>query len=524
MARILVTESIAEKGLDQLRKAGHEVDVQEDLSPADLLIAIKGAAALVIRSATKVTAEMLEAADQLMVVGRAGIGLDNVDVVAATARGVMVVNAPQSNVISAAEQAMALLLSTARNTPQAHAALKQGKWERSKWEGVELHGKTVGIVGLGRIGALVASRCAAFGMRVIAFDPFISADRATSLGAELVTIEECMRQSDFISVHLPKTKDTTGIISAQMFAMAKPDLRIVNTSRGGIVDEKALFDAISSGQIAGAGLDVFVEEPLSADSPLLTLPSVVMTPHLGASTREAQDKAGDTIADMIQLALAGEFVPFAVNVDAAEASETVRPYLPLAERLGRLMAGICRGIPATLEVTFAGQIAGYDTRILRLAVLKGLVGFASTEPVTYVNAPQLAAESGCEIADTKTTFSEDYRSKITLRSSCGHSIGGTLAGLRQEPRIVMVDDHLVEVPPSRHLLVIRNDDRPGMIGAVGSTLGASNVNISNMALGRNEQGGRALMILDTEGPVPAATIEALRATAGITGVDPIDEA
>ncbi len=524
MARILVTESIAEKGLDQLRKAGHEVDVQEDLSPADLLIAIKGAAALVIRSATKVTADVLEAADDLMVVGRAGIGLDNVDVVAATARGVMVANAPQSNVISAAEQAMALLLSTARNTPQAHAALKRGKWERSKWEGVELHGKTVGIVGLGRIGALVASRCAAFGMRVIAFDPFISADRATSLGAELVTIEECMRQSDFISVHLPKTKDTTGIISAQMFAMAKPDLRIVNTSRGGIVDEKALFDAISSGQIAGAGLDVFVEEPLSPESPLLTLPSVVVTPHLGASTREAQDKAGDTIADMIQLALAGEFVPFAVNVDAAEASETVRPYLPLAERLGRLMAGICRGIPATLEVTFAGQIAGYDTRILRLAVLKGLVGFTSTEPVTYVNAPQLAAGAGCEIADTKTTFSEDYRSKITLRSSCGHSIGGTLAGLRQEPRIVMVDDHLVEVPPSRHLLVIRNDDRPGMIGAVGSTLGASNVNISNMALGRNEQGGRALMILDTEGPVPAATIEVLRATAGISGVDPIDEA
>jgi D-3-phosphoglycerate dehydrogenase / 2-oxoglutarate reductase len=523
MARILVTESIAERGLEQLRKAGHTVDVQEDLSPAELLTAIKGAEALIIRSATKVTAELLAASDVLAVVGRAGIGLDNVDVPAATARGVMVVNAPQSNVISAAEQAMSLLMSTARNTPQAHAALKNGKWERSKWEGVELHGKTVGIVGLGRIGALVAARCAAFGMRVIAFDPFISADRASELGAELVSIEDCMRQSDFISVHLPKTKDTTGIINAEMFKLAKPDLRIINTSRGGIVDEQALYDAVSTGQIAGAGLDVFVEEPCT-DSPLFTLPSVVVSPHLGASTREAQDKAGDTIADMVQLALAGEFVPFAVNVDAAEASETIRPLLPLAERLGRLMAGICGGKTATLDITFAGLIAGYDTRILRLAVLKGLFGYRSTEPVTYVNAPQLAADAGCAVTDSKTSHSEDYRNKITLRSSCGHSIAGTLAGLKMEPRIVMVDDHAVEVPPSKHLLVLSNDDRPGMIGAVGTTLAAHGVNISNMALGKSATGGSALMVLDTEGRVPAAALDALRSTAGITAVDAIDEA
>ncbi len=523
MARILVTETIAERGLEQLRKAGHTVDVREGLSPAQLLDAIKGAEALIIRSATKVTAEVLAAADVLSVVGRAGIGLDNVDVPAATARGVMVVNAPQSNMISAAEQAMSLILATARNTPQAHAALKNGKWERSKWEGVELHGKTVGIVGLGRIGALVAARCAAFDMRVIAFDPFISSERAAQLGAELVTLEDCMRQSDFISVHLPKTKDTTGIIDAAMFAIAKPDLRIINTSRGGIVDEQALFDAVSSGQIAGAGLDVFVEEPCT-DSPLFTLPSIVVSPHLGASTREAQDKAGDTIADMVQLALAGEFVPFAVNVDAAEASETIRPLLPLAERLGRLMAGICRGGMATLDISFAGQIAGYDTRILRLAVMKGLFGYRSAEPVSYVNAPQLAAAAGCVITDSKTSHSEDYRNKITLRSSCGHSIAGTLAGLKMEPRIVMVDDHYVEVPPSKHLLVVRNDDRPGMIGAVGMTLAAHEVNISNMALGRSATGGSALMMLDTEGPVPGAAVEELRSTAGITAVDVIDEA
>ena len=326
MARILVTESIADNGLDQLRKAGHTVDVQEGLSPADLLVAIKGAHALIIRSATKVTAELVDASDELIVVGRAGIGLDNVDVPAATRKGIMVVNAPQSNVISAAEQAMTLLLASARNVAQAHAALKQGKWERSKWEGVELFGKTVGIVGLGRVGALVAARCAAFGMQVIAYDPYISIDRAQAMGVDLVSLEECMRRSDFLSVHLPKTKETNGLIGTAMFALAKPDLRVINTARGGIVDEAALYEAVKSGQIAGAGLDVFAEEPCT-DSPLFELPTVVVTPHLGASTREAQDKAGDTIAEMVQLALAAEFVPFAVNVDAAEASETVRPYL-----------------------------------------------------------------------------------------------------------------------------------------------------------------------------------------------------
>ena len=523
VARILVTESIAEGGLERLRKAGHTVDVQEGLSAAELNIAIVGAHALIIRSATKVTAEVLEAADVLAVVGRAGIGLDNVDVPAATRRGVMVVNAPQSNVISAAEQAMALLLSSARNTPQAHSALKNGKWERSKWEGVELFGKTISIIGLGRVGALVAERCAAFGMRVIAFDPFISSDRAAHLGAELLPLEDCMRQSDFMSVHLPKTKETNGIIGAALLKLAKADLRIINTARGGIVDEAALYDACASGQIAGAGLDVFSEEPCT-ESPLFTLPNIVVTPHLGASTREAQDKAGDTIADMVQLALAGDFVPFAVNVDAAAASETIRPYLPLAERLGLLTAGLCGGTPSELAITFSGQIADYDTRILRLAMLKGLLGAVRDDQVTYVNAPQLADERAMSVTETKSSLSLDYRSKIELRTSCGHSLAGTIAGLRMEPRIVMVDDHAVEVPPSRHLLVVRNDDRPGMIGAVGITLAKHAVNISNMALGRSDTGGSALMILDTDAAVPAGALEELRAVEGILGVDPIDEA
>ncbi len=522
MARILVTESIADGGLEQLRKAGHQVDVREGLTPSELLIEIVGAHALIIRSATKVTPAVLDAGTDLMVVGRAGIGLDNVDVAHATTNGIMVVNAPQSNVISAAEQAMGLLMASARNIPQAHSALVQGKWERSNWEGVELYGKIIGIVGLGRVGALVAQRCLAFGMRLIAFDPFVGEERARAMGVELLPLAEVVKRSDFLSIHLPKTKETTGLIGAELLRTAKPDLRIINTARGGIVDETALYEAIRDGVIAGAGLDVFNEEPIT-DSPLFTLPSVVVTPHLGASTREAQDKAGDTIAEMVQLALAGEFVPFAVNVSAAEASETVRPFLPLAERLGRLLTGICNGVPKGVDILFQGQIADYDTRILKLSVLKGMLTGAPGPSVTFVNAPQLAEQMGCVVSDSKSVESSDYRNMITLRSTCGHSLAGTLAGLRGEPRIVMVDDHDVEVPPSRHLLVVRNDDRPGMIGVVGTTLGAHGVNIANMALGRTPNDTSALMVIASDQPVPTVVLDALRATPGITGVDPIAE-
>ena len=351
MARILVTEEIAEGGLDRLRAAGHEVDVQTDLSKLDT--AIIGAHALIIRSATQVTAEVLELATDLMVVGRAGIGLDNVDVDAATRRGVMVVNAPQSNIISAAEHTMALLLAQARNVPQAHAALVAGRWERSRWEGVELADKVLAVVGLGRIGKLVADRAKAFGMRVIAYDPFVAADRARQMGVELVSLDQAVAEADFLTIHLPKTKETTGLINRDLLLKAKPSLRVINVARGGIVVEQDLADAVRDGVIAGAALDVFATEPTTS-SPLFELDSVVVTPHLGASTREAQDKAGDTIADMVQLALAGEFVPFAVNVNAAEANETLRPFLPLAERLGRLFASLAPA-PDVLEVRRRGR-------------------------------------------------------------------------------------------------------------------------------------------------------------------------
>src|SRR5438552_802214 len=464
MPRVLVTERIAEGGLARLGAAGHEVDVRLGLSPDELLEAVPGVDALIIRSETKVTAEVLEAGADLVVVGRAGIGLDNVDVAAATRRGVMVVNAPQSNILSAAEHTMALLLAQARNIPQAHTALKAGKWERARWEGVELHGKVLGVVGLGRVGALVAQRALSFGMRLAAYDPYVSRERARHMGVELMDLEELVRRADFLTIHLPKTPETMGIIGKELLAQAKRGIRIVNTARGGIVDEDALAWAVGEGIVAGAGLDVFAEEPTTS-SPLFELDTVVVTPHLGASTREAQDKAGDTIAEQVLLALGGDFVPFAVNVAAAEASETVRPFLPLAERLGTIYASLAEGVPSSLEVAYEGQLADYDTRILTLAVLKGLLGAGSDEPVSYVNAPQLATERGVEVRETKTSTAQDYVNLVTLRGG-EHSIAGTLAGLKSEPRIVMVDEHSIDVPPARHMLIVRNEDRPGMLGLV----------------------------------------------------------
>ncbi|HEX6596949.1 MAG TPA: phosphoglycerate dehydrogenase [Acidimicrobiales bacterium] len=516
VAKVLVSEELAERGLAKLRDAGLEVDVRLGLTPEQLLETIPGYAALIIRSATQVTAGVLEAGADLVVVGRAGIGLDNVDVDAATRRGVMVVNAPQSNIVSAAEQAMALLLASARNVPQAHAALKAGTWARSRYTGVELHGKTLGVVGLGRVGALVAQRALAFGMRLAAFDPYVAPDRARQMGVELLPLDELVRVSDFLSIHLPKTPETIGLLDEKVLRQAKPDLRIINTARGGIVDEAALDLLIREGVIAGAALDVFSKEP-TTESPLFELDSVVVTPHLGASTREAQDKAGDTIADQVVLALGGEFVPYAVNVDASEASETVRPFLPLAERLGRIFAVLAGPAIGTLAVDYQGALADYDTRILTLAVLKGVLGASTTDPVSYVNAPQLAAAAELDVEESRTSEAHDYVNLITMRGG-GHSLAGTLFGLRDEARLVMIDDHAVDIPPARHMVVVRNDDRPGMIGTVGSKIGEAGINISDMDVGRAASGEAALMVLCTDQPVAGAVLDDLRATPGILEV------
>jgi D-3-phosphoglycerate dehydrogenase len=530
VARVLVTEEIAERGLATLRAAGHDVDVRLGLSATELLVAVAGAAALVIRSETKVTAEVIEAGHDLVVVGRAGIGLDNVDVAAATRRGVMVVNAPRSNILSAAEHTLALLLAQARNIPQAHAALTAGRWERSRWEGVEVHGKTLGIVGLGRVGALVAQRAHAFGMRLVAFDPYVAPERAKQMGVEMLALEDVVRQADFLTVHLPKTPETIGLIGADLLAQAKPDLRVINTARGGIVDEAALASAVASGAIAGAAIDVFSSEPM-VSSPLFGLPSVVVTPHLGASTKEAQDKAGISIAEQVELALAGEFVPYAVNIGAAEASETVRPFLPLAERLGRLFGLLAGKLAPVLEIEYEGQLAEYDTRILTLSVLKGLFSAATDEPVSFVNAPQLAEERGLSVRATTALASQDYVNLITLRGG-SHALSGTLFGMRAEPKIVMVDDHDIELPIARSMLVVRNDDRVGMVAVVAEILRDAGMNIVDLKLGRSRGGtgaaGRAgrtaMMALSFEEPVKPDVVESLLAAPGILGAVAIAEA
>lgn len=515
MARVLVTEAIAEPGIDRLRQAGHTVEVALGLTPSELEAEVAGASALIIRSATQVTASVLAAGRNLVVVGRAGIGLDNVDVAEATRRGVMVVNAPQSNVISAAEHTLALLLAQARNVPQAHSALVAGRWERSKWEGVELFGKVLGVVGLGRVGALVAQRAAAFGMHLVAYDPYISAERARQLGAELASLDEVMASADFLTIHLPKTPETAGLIDAERLARAKPGLRIVNTARGGIIDEKALAAAIEAGTVAGAALDVFSSEPCT-DSPLFEFPSVVATPHLGASTREAQDKAGLTIAEQVELALAGDFVPFAVNISAAEVPEAVRPWLPLAEKLGRLWASLSSlsdELPDVLDVEFAGDLAGEDTRILTLAVQKGLFAVSTDEPVSFVNAPQMAAERGLSVRSVSGGGPPGYRNLITVRGGT-HSVAGTTFddGL---PRVVMVDDHDIELPFARWMLMIHNDDRIGMVAAVAGLVAEAGLNIVDLKLGRSSAGGTAMMALSFEEAVPAEVVAALASTAGI---------
>jgi D-3-phosphoglycerate dehydrogenase len=514
MARILVTEKLADNGLQAMQDAGFEVDVQLDLDEAKLCEVIRGANALVVRSATKVNAAVLQAGRDLVVVGRAGVGLDNVDVDEATRLGIMVVNAPESNILSAAEHAFGLLLSQARNIPQAHAALVAGRWERSKWEGVELYGKTLGVVGLGRIGALVSQRALAFGMRLIAYDPYTAPDRAKRMGVDLMGLDELVAQADFITIHLPKTKETAGLFGKELLAKTKPGVRIVNAARGGLIDEAALAEAIRSGHVGGAALDVFDAEPTTS-SPLFELPQVVVTPHLGASTSEAQDKAGEQIAEQIVLALRGDFVPYAVNVAARGASEGVRPYLGLAEMLGKFFSALSDGLPSQIEVDYQGALAAEEVSILTLSALKGLFAAGTEEPVSYVNAPRLADERGIVVRESQTSASSDRVSVITVRSS-DHAVSGTLVS--GKPRLVMVDDHPVEVPPAEHMLVVRNDDRPGVIGTVGTVLGQAGVSISNMAVGQTPGTGTALMVLSVDRSISPDVMNELGGSPGILGL------
>jgi D-3-phosphoglycerate dehydrogenase len=518
--KVLVTEPLAESGLALLRK-DFEVDVRPELALDGLADAIGPYNALVVRSQTKVTEEVLARAPELKVVARAGIGLDNVDVEAATRRGVMVVNAPQSNIVSAAEHTMALLLAQARNVPQAHAALKSGAWERERFQGVELHGKTLGIIGLGRVGAMVAQRAVAFGMRLVAFDPYVSKERAKAIGVELMpNLEALLVQSDFVTIHLPRTPETEGLIGERELALMKDGARIVNTSRGGIVDEKALVTALRDGKLGGAALDVFATEPVPHANPLLVFEQVVVTPHLGASTQEAQDKAGTAIAEMVRLALHGEFVPYAVNVPAAaEVSAEVRPFLSLAEVLGAVATGLADGPVRSIEAEYLGHLAEHDTRVLTLAALKGSLARAVHEPVSFVNASAIAKERGIGVSERKSTASRDYVNLMTIRADteAGEvAVAGTIVAKRDGERLVQIFDFDVDMAPARHMAFFLYEDRPGVIGAVGTLLGDAGINIAAMEVGRKEAGGQALIGLTVDSAIPAAVLAEIEVAIGAT--------
>jgi len=478
----------------------------------ELLAAIGDADALLVRSATQVDAEAIAAGKSLKVVARAGVGLDNVDVKAATQAGVMVVNAPTSNIVSAAELAVALLLSVARNVVPANIALKNGEWKRSKYNGVELSEKTVGIVGLGRIGVLVAQRLAAFGVKLIAYDPYVQPARAAQYGVRMVPLDDLLRESDFITVHLPKTSETAGLIGEEQLRLVKPSVYVINAARGGIVDEQALFTAISEGRVAGAGLDVYAKEPCT-DSPLFALESVVATPHLGASTDEAQEKAGIAVAKSVRQALAGELVPDAVNVQGGIIAEDVRPLVAVAEKVGAIAAGLLGGALQRVDVEARGEIAELDVRVLELAALKGVMQGLVHDPVSYVNAPVLAQQRGVEVALTTDLDGGDHRNlvRVRLTRSDGSfvSVAGTVTGKRNIAKIVEVDEFDVDVPISQHMVFLRYEDRPGVVATVGRILGDNQVNIGGMQVSRQQAGGDALSVLTVDDAVPAAAMDAI---------------
>ena len=506
---VLIAEELSPATVEAL---GPDFEIRhcDGADRSQLLAALPGADAVLIRSATQMDPEAIAAGKQLKVIARAGVGLDNVDVKAATQAGVMVVNAPTSNIVSAAELAVALLLSAARNIVPANLALKNGEWKRSKYNGVELSEKTVGIVGLGRIGVLVAQRLSAFGVKLIAYDPYVQPARAAQIGVRLVPLDELMRESDFITVHLPKTAETAGLIGEEQLKIAKPTMYLINAARGGIVDEDALYRAISEGRVAGAGLDVYAKEPCT-DSPLFGLESVVATPHLGASTDEAQEKAGISVAKSVRLALAGELVPDAVNVQGGILAEPIRPLLPVAERLGAIASGLADGAVQRIDVEVRGEVADLDVRVLELGALKGLIQGLVHDPVSYVNAPVLAQQRGVEVALTTDKDSDDHRNlvrvRLTLSDGAWVSVAGTVSGPKDVAKLVEVDNFDVDVPISEHMVFFRYHDRPGVVGTVGRILGEAEVNIGGMQVSREESGEHSVIVLTVDHAVPADVLE-----------------
>ncbi|WP_156688716.1 phosphoglycerate dehydrogenase [Mycobacterium sp. Marseille-P9652] len=521
---VLIADKLAQSTVAAL---GDQVEVRWVDGPdrEKLLAAVPEADALLVRSATTVDAEVLAAAPKLKIVARAGVGLDNVDVDAATERGVLVVNAPTSNIHSAAEHALALLLAAAREIPAADASLRAHTWKRSSFSGTEIFGKTVGVVGLGRIGQLVAQRLAAFGADLIAYDPYVSPARAAQLGIELLSLDDVLARADFISVHLPKTPETAGLIGKEALAKTKPGVIIVNAARGGLVDEAALAEAIGSGHVRAAGLDVFAKEPCT-DSPLFELPQVVVTPHLGASTAEAQDRAGTDVAASVKLALAGEFVPDAVNVGGGVVNEEVAPWLDLVTKLGVLAAKLSDGPPVSLSVQVRGELASEDVEILKLSALRGLFSAVMDGPVTFVNAPALADERGVTAEIATATESPNYRSVVEVRAvapdGSSVTVAGALSGPQQVEKIVQINGRHFDMRAEGTNLVINYHDQPGALGKIGTLLGGASVNIHAAQLSEDAEGPSATIVLRLDRDVPEDVRSAIAASVGANKLEVVD--
>ncbi|HME47870.1 phosphoglycerate dehydrogenase [Mycobacterium sp.] len=509
---VLIADKLAESTVAAL---GDQVEVRwvEGPNRDKLLAAVPEADALLVRSATTVDADVLAAAPKLKIVARAGVGLDNVDVDAATSRGVLVVNAPTSNIHSAAEHAIALLLAAAREIPAADASLREHTWKRSSFSGTEIFGKTVGVVGLGRIGQLVAQRLAAFGTEVVAYDPYVSSARAAQLGIELLSLDELLNRSDFISVHLPKTPETAGLIDKEALAKTKPGVIIVNAARGGLIDEEALAEAVRSGHVRAAGIDVFSKEPATA-SPLLNLPQVVVTPHLGASTAEAQDRAGTDVAASVRLALAGEFVPDAVNIGGGVVGEEVAPWLDLVRKLGVLVGALSTELPTSLSVQVRGELASEDVGVLRLSALRGLFSAVIEDQVTFVNAPALAAERGVEASISTASESPNHRSVVDVRAVGADgsvtNVAGTLSGPALVQKIVQINGRNFDLRAEGINLIINYIDQPGALGKIGTLLGSADVNIHAAQLSEDAHGPGATILLRLDQRPPDDVLAAIR--------------
>jgi D-3-phosphoglycerate dehydrogenase len=516
--KIIIAERISEKGIEILKEKA-DVDVRIGIKRDELLKVIGQYDAIIVRSETGINEEFYEKAVNLKVVGRAGNGIDNIELEGATKRGIIVANTPDANTVSAAEHTIGLLLAVARNIPQASTFIKGGQWDRNRFKGVELYGKTVGIVGLGRIGSLVATRLQSFGMRVIAYDPYISDERFERFGVEKIeNLNDLVAQCDFLTVHTPKTEETFGMIGEEQFKIAKKGLRTVNCARGGIIDEEALYKALQDGTVAAAAIDVFVEEP-NFTSPLLKLDNTVVTPHLGASTVEAQDNVGVTIAHEVLAALEGEMVPNAVNLPTLKHREleALRPYLSLGEKIAKIYFQLSKDPVEKVEVIYSGEVATHEVKVVTLAVLKGLLEPVLKERVNYVNAALLAESQGITVTESVKSDGENYSTLIRIKLTTKKGIStfaGTVFG-KNDLRLVEVLGYEVDAEPTQYMLFVENIDKPGMVGQIGTLLGAGKINIATMQLSRNTKGEKALMILSIDNEIPKEVLQLIRNVDGI---------